>query len=115
MKRSFLLIGLTFAITLAVMFGLQASVDALGVIIGVVLGVAASVPTTALVVFMLTRARPGQERGQPTMGQSPPVVIVNPPERTSLPAASPPSYLPFYPSETAARRWTVIGDTDTDT
>ena len=52
MKRSFLIIGVIFVITLAVVFGLRASADAMAVVIGVILGVAAGIPTTLLLVFV---------------------------------------------------------------
>jgi hypothetical protein len=111
MKRGLLLIGITFAVTLAVVFGARVSADALAVIIGVLLGVVASIPTTVLVVFVLTRQRQGADRGLPQTAQQPPVIIVNAPDRTSLP--SPPA-LPAPYSADPTRKWTVVGDMETN-
>jgi hypothetical protein len=112
MKQGLLLIGLTVAITLVIVFGWRASPDALGVVIGIGLGVIATVPATVLVIFMLTRNRVRLEPPPPSV-TSPPVVIVNPPERAALPPPAPPPYLP-YPTESISRRWTIIGDGETD-
>lgn len=111
MKRGLLLIGVAFAVTLAIVFGARVSADALAVIIGMILGVVASIPTTLVVVFLLTRQRQAADRGLPQTSQQPPVVIVNAPDRATL---SPPPALPApYPAD-PARKWTVVGDTETD-
>ncbi len=111
MRRSLLVIGIAFAVALAIVFGTRVSADALAVIIGVILGVVASIPTTLLVVFVLTRPRPGAERGLPPTSLQPPVVIVNAPDRTTL--SSPPA-LPAPYSADPVRKWTVVGDTETE-
>lgn len=51
----FLIIGLGFAVTLAVIVGQRLSSEAMAVIVGVVAGVAASIPTSLIVVWFATR------------------------------------------------------------
>ncbi len=112
MKRSLFIMGVVFAITLAVVFGSRVSADALAVIVGVILGILAGIPTTLLVIFILTRQRQTLERGLPQTPAQPPVVIVNATDRAALPPAP---ALPAPYSADSTRRWTVIGDSDTDT
>lgn len=109
MKRSFLIIGIVFAITFAIVFGTRISADALAVIVGVILGIGAGIPTTLLAIFIMTR-RQGLDRNLPSSSQ-PPVVIVNTPDRTSL--SAPPALPAPYASD-LARKWTVIGDSETE-
>jgi hypothetical protein len=111
MKRGLLIIGITFSVTAAIVFGSRVSADALAVVVGVVLGIVASVPTTLLVIFILTRQRSGLDRGVPPATQNPPVVIVNAPDRASL--AVPPTLPAPYPAD-QSRKWTVVGDIETD-
>jgi hypothetical protein len=49
------LMGLAFAVTLAVVIGLRLSTEAMAVIVGVVAGVAASIPTSLIVVWLTMR------------------------------------------------------------
>ena len=110
MKRGLLVIGLVFAITFAIVFGTRISADALAVIVGVILGIGAGIPTTLLAIFIMTR-RQGLDRNLPPSPQQPPVVIVNAPDRTALSA---PPALPAPYSSDLARKWTVIGDSETE-
>lgn len=109
MKRGFLIIGIVFAITFAIIFGTRISADALAVIVGVVLGIGAGIPTTVLAIFIMTR-RQGVDRNLPQAVQ-PPVVIVNTPDRAAL--SAPPALPAPYPSD-LGRKWTVIGDSETE-
>src|SRR6185503_5604315 len=52
----FLILGLAFVVTLAVIVGQRLSSEAMAVIVGVVAGVAASIPTSLLVVWFANRA-----------------------------------------------------------
>jgi hypothetical protein len=108
MKRGLLIIGLVFAITFAIVFGTRISADALAVIVGVMLGIGAGIPTTLLAIFIMTR-RQGLDRNLPQA--PPPVVIVNTPDRAAL--SAPPALLAPYSSD-LARKWTVIGDSETE-
>jgi len=51
----FTLMGLAFAVTLAVVIGLRLSTEAMAVIVGVVAGVAASIPASLIVIWLATR------------------------------------------------------------
>ncbi|MFN8457426.1 MAG: hypothetical protein U0401_22665 [Anaerolineae bacterium] len=110
MKKGLLIVGVTFAITAAIIFGTRVSADALAVVVGVFLGVLTSVPTTLLVIFILTRPKPGERNGIATP-PSPPVIVVNAAERNAL--AAPPALPPPYPVE-PVRKWTVVGDVETE-
>jgi hypothetical protein len=110
MKKGLLIIGVAFAITAAVIFGTRVSADALAVIIGVILGVAASVPTTLLVIFIFSRPRAADRNGI-TLPPSPPIIVVNAAERNALTA--PPALPAPYLSD-PVRKWTVIGEAETE-
>jgi hypothetical protein len=109
MKRGLLIIGIVFAITFAIVFGTRISADALAVIVGVILGIGAGIPTTLLAIFIMTR-RQALDKTLPPSSQ-PPVVIVNTPDRAAL--SAPPAFSAPYPSD-LARKWNVIGDSDTE-
>ncbi|MCB0162594.1 MAG: hypothetical protein KDI79_00115 [Anaerolineae bacterium] len=112
MKRYSLILGIVLVVTLAVLFGLRASVDALAVVIGVMLGVAASVPTTFLLTYLLVRQQHASSAtmpGQPSAAH-PPIVVIN---SSDKPAIAGPPVLPPMPSQ-PGRSWTVIGDIETD-
>ena len=112
MKRSFLIIGTTFVITLVVIFGIRVSADAMAVVIGVFLGVAASIPTTLLLVYMLTRQPNKLDRTTQSMPPQPPIFVIN---ASDKPQPYSPPVLPLpYPLTENGRKWTVIGDTETE-
>jgi hypothetical protein len=113
MKRNLLIIGVAFAITLAIIFGTRISPDALAVVIGVLLGIAASVPTTLLVVFILTRQQNRLEKSAQPMFQQPPVFVINAGDKPQ-PLAPPALPAPYLSAADTGRKWTVIGDVDTD-
>lgn len=80
MKKFLFVVGVAFAITLAVVIGTRLSSDAMAVVVGIVCGVLASIPTSAILVWVLRvrdkqlEAQIGAGRGY---GQYPPVVVVN--------------------------------------
>lgn len=81
MKRFLYISGIVFVITLAVVMGTRMSADALAVVIGIICGVLASIPTSAMLVWVM-RQRDKQVEMQmgamrPFGGQYPPVVVVN--------------------------------------
>ena len=110
MKRSFLIIGITFIITLTLVFGLRASADAMAVVIGVILGVAAGISTTLLILFVVMRQN-GKSDHQTQQPAQPPVIVINAGDKPQSYTPSPPALLP--PSN-GGRKWTVIGDTELD-
>lgn len=72
-------LGLIFAITLAVVVGKQMSSEAMAVVIGVVCGVAAGIPTSLLLLVVLTRrdrSRLDEMERQARQGSNPPVVVI---------------------------------------
>ena len=114
MKRSLLIIGIAFAVTLAIVFGTRVSADALAVIVGVILGILAGIPTTLLVIFIMTRQRPGLNSGaSPYMSSQPPVVVINAADRPAMAAPATPALALPYSTE-PTRKWTVIGDMETE-
>jgi hypothetical protein len=112
MKRSLLVIGITVAITLAIIFSIRVSPDAIAVVIGVVLGVAASIPTPLLFVYFLTRQQHKLDKTPPQMPPQPPVFVINAADKTHT--QPPPALPPPYPHPDNGRKWTVIGDSETD-
>lgn len=80
MKKFLFVVGSIFAVTLAIVMGTRMSADALAVVIGIICGVLASIPTSAMLVWVM-RQRDKQletQYGQNMrMGQFPPVVVVN--------------------------------------
>lgn len=111
MKRGLLFISFAFSISLALILGLRISSDALAVIIGVILGVLASLPTTLLLVFVSSRQQNKLNQPPYPPGQHPPVVVINASDKP--PAYAPSALPPAYPAN-GTRRWTVIGDEETD-
>ncbi|NJN98992.1 MAG: hypothetical protein HC875_35300 [Anaerolineales bacterium] len=97
--------------TFGIVFGTRVSADALAVIVGVVLGILAGIPTTLLAIFIMTRQRSGLSSGSPQAMGQPPVVVINAADRTAM-TSPPPLSLPYTTEPT--RRWTVIGDVETE-
>jgi hypothetical protein len=81
MKKFLFIGGIAFSVTLAVVIGTRLSPDAMAVVVGIVCGVLASIPTSAILVWVLRvrdkqlEAQLGQNRAYG--GQYPPVVVVN--------------------------------------
>lgn len=71
-------LGLVFAVTLAVVVGKQMSSDAMAVVVGVACGVAAGIPTSLLLLVVLTRKEQKRvdEVERVRQGNYPPVVVV---------------------------------------
>ena len=116
MKRFFFVVGVAFAVSLAVVIGTRMSADAMAVVVGLVCGVLASVPTTTLMVWVL-RQREKQEAHwrQSHLAQFPPVVVVNgqgPNGQNGYPAL--PS-LPASATISGPRSFKVVGQENTET
>lgn len=112
MKRSLLIMAITFSVTVAVIFGLRVSADALAVVIGVVLGAAASIPTTFLFTYLLLRNRPAATGDPPRSGYpQPPVVVINAADKPSV--SAPPALPGIASAAPGSRQWTMIGDEET--
>ena len=113
-KQVAVAMGLIFAISLAVVVGKQMSAEAMAVVVGIVCGVAAAVPTSLLLVLVLTR---GERRRPPDEGQRharsaqyPPVVVIQGGGPQGLPSAPYADYWPGpMPGPAAQRHFQVIG------
>ncbi len=120
MKKFLFAAGIVFVITLAVVMGTRMSPDALAVVIGIICGVLASIPTSAMLVWVM-RQRDKQVEMQMGQlrpfgaGQYPPVVVVNgqgaqgayaTPFAPSLPMGVPPPM--------NGRQFKVIGQENTE-
>lgn len=120
MKRLILVMGVTFAVTLAVVITNRLSDEALALIAGIVLGALAGIPTSlmAILAFQRSRREPAgtQPNGLPHGGSpQPPIFIVTG-------AGAQPALPPAYPSPGPAsalalrgeRTFTIIGEEATE-
>ena len=117
MKNFFLVMGSIFAVTLAVVMGVRMSADAMAVVIGIICGVLASVPTSALLVWVM-RQRDKQEAQLGHWrygGQYPPVVVVNGQGTNGHLNGYPPPSLTQGTAAPSARNFKVIGQENTET
>jgi hypothetical protein len=117
MKKYLLLIGVAFAVSLAVVMGVRMSADAMAVIIGIIFGLLASIPTSVMLVWVLRQrdkqleAQFGQQR---SFGHYPPVVVVNGQGTNGYNSSmSPP--LPAAVNGNGGRNFKVIGQENTET
>lgn len=114
LRLALFLIGLAFAVTLAIVVGARLSDQAMFIIVGVVAGVAASVPTSLAVVWLATRhltlpvSRVNESPRAPE--PEPRIIVVQAPP--AVPYSASESGHPALPPHTeprAARRYTIIG------
>jgi hypothetical protein len=113
-KQVAVAMGLIFAITLAVVVGKQMSAEAMAVVVGVVCGVAAAVPTSALLVVVLTRGErrrlQDEDHRQTRSRQYPPVVVIQGGGPQALPPGAQAGYWPGpMPGPGSERRFQVVG------
>lgn len=118
MKRFLYIAGIVFVVTLAVVMGTRMSPDAIAVVIGIICGVLASIPTSALLVWVM-RQRDKQvemQMGQmrPFGGQYPPVVVVNGQGTNGYASAFPSPVLSAGPPPVGGRSFKVIGQENTE-
>jgi hypothetical protein len=131
-RLTWLLFGVAFSITLALIVGQRLSAEGMAVVIGVIAGVAASIPTSLIVVWFMGRqsAPPSIIEAAPAPARQPepaePRVVMMPapqpqpqmqPAYAAMPGYGPQSYAGFAPAYTVAqplpaRRFTVIGGSD---
>ncbi len=118
MKKFLFLAGIAFTVTLAVVIGTRLSSDAMAIVVGIVCGVLASIPTTAILVWVL-RQRDRQIEAQLSQrgpfGQYPPVVVVNGQNPNGATGPYPPSALPAGKTTNGPRNFKVIGQENTET
>lgn len=119
MKRFLYISGIVFVITLAVVMGTRMSPDALAVVIGIICGVLASIPTSAMLVWVM-RQRDKQMEMQmgamrPFGGQYPPVVVVNGQGTNGYGSTYAAPALSAGPPPGGGRSFKVIGQENTET
>lgn len=125
----FLIIGLAFAVTLAIIIGQRLSAEAMAVTVGVVAGVAASIPTSLIVVWFATRTvvaarEVPQPATSPAPQPEPRVVMMPTPSQFGMPMAQnyagfpAQAYMPptmpqlQMPAQFAPRQFNVIGGSE---
>jgi hypothetical protein len=116
MKQVAVVVGLVFAVTLAVVVGKQMSAEAMAVVVGVVCGVAAGIPTSLLLMAAVTRReRQRVEEMDQFRRQSsyPPVVVIQGGAPQALPPGPQAGYWPApAPGPMLQRQFHVVGDDD---
>ena len=114
--RFFLVVGLVFGITLAVVVGNRMSAEAMAVVVGIVCGVAAGIPTSVLLLLVMgrrDRRRQDAEGQTARYGASPPVVVIQGGAPQALPPGQEAGYWPAaQPPAHAQRDFHVVGDED---
>jgi hypothetical protein len=112
-KQIAVVLGLVFAVALAVVVGKQMSAEAMAVVVGVVCGVAAGIPTSVLLLMVLTRRdRQRTEELERRRGQHsyPPVVVIQGGSPQALPPGAQAGYWPAAQPEPASQRqFHVVG------
>jgi hypothetical protein len=117
-KQVGVVLGLVFVVVLAVVVGKKMSTEALAVVIGVVCGVVAAIPTSVLLLVVITRRDSLQSqrleeldafRAQGRQGRYPPVVVI----QGGAPQGLPTGYWPVPPpGPVGQRQFHVVGGSD---
>jgi hypothetical protein len=119
LKKAGLVLAMVFVGVLAVVVAKQMNAEAMAVVVGVICGVAAAIPTSLLLLVVLTRSErrqfeEEQRRGRYGRGQYPPVVVIQ--GGTSPGMLSPASQAGYWPSPApgplADRQWELVGGED---
>lgn len=116
LKQVLLVVGLVFAITLAIVVGKKMSAEAMAVVVGIVCGVAAAIPTSVLLLVVLTR-RDRQQlddvEARSRQYGSPPVVVIQGGAPQALPPSPQAGYWPApQPGPMVNREFHVVGGED---
>ena len=113
LKQITFVLGMVFAVALAVVVGKQMSAEAMAVVVGVVCGVAAGIPTSVLLLVVLTRHdRKRTEELERHRGQHsyPPVVVIQGGSPQALSPGSQGGYWPApQPGTASQRQFHVVG------
>ena len=116
LKQIVIVLGSVFVVALALVIGKQMSADAMAVVVGVVCGVAAGIPTSVLLLVVLTRRdrlRLEDMERQARQHNYPPVVVVQGGSPQALPPGSQAGYWPAPPPGPAVnRQFHVVGGED---
>jgi hypothetical protein len=115
-KQICVLLGLVFAVTLAVLVAKQMGTEAMAVVIGVVCGVAAGIPTSVLMLVLVTRRDRQQDENtlqKAKQGSVPPVVVIQGGAPQALPQGMQAGYWPApSPGPPVPRQFQVVGGDD---
>jgi hypothetical protein len=122
MRNGLILVGIAFAVALAVIVGNRLSDEAMAVVVGAVCGISASIPVSLALVIAASRNW-GREEGPREIGydyesrryapQPPQILVVSPPQPPLSPYGFAPS--PYYlppgaPDVGAPREFKIIGE-----
>jgi hypothetical protein len=112
-KQAAVVLGLIFAVALAVVVGKRMSAEAMAVVVGVVCGVAAGIPTSVLLLVVLTRRdrqRSEELEHQRRQHSYPPVVVIQGGSPHALPPGSQGGYWSApQPGPASQRTFHVVG------
>jgi hypothetical protein len=118
LKQAALVLGAVFVGVLAIVVAKEMSAEAMAVVVGVICGVAAAIPTSLLLLVVLTRSerrRYDREDHQKSQGQYPPVVVIQGGSPQGLPPGHAGDYWPrpepWPPAQAPmdSRQWHVVG------
>ncbi len=114
LKHIVISIGLTFAITLAVMIGKRMSADALAIVVGIACGVLASLPPLVLLLVVVLRRDRKEDKAQQEQARAlPPVIVVQGGMPQALPPGGQAGYWPVAaPGMLPDRTFQVVGGDD---
>lgn len=116
MKQALIVVGLIFAIALAVVVGKKMSAEAMAVVVGVVCGVAAAIPTSILLLVVFTRRdrqQLGEMEARSRQHSSPPVIVIQGGSPQALPPGPQAGYWPAaQPGPAVNREFHVVGGDD---
>ena len=112
-RQALLVVGLIFAIALAIVVGKKMSAEAMAVVVGIVCGVAAAIPTSILLLVVFTRRDRQQLDDMEARSRqqvSPPVVVIQGGAPQALPPGPQAGYWPAaQPGPTVNREFHVVG------
>ena len=94
-RLTWLLFGMVFSVTLALIVGQRLSAESMAVVIGVIAGVAASIPTSLIVVWFMGHnngVRPIVESTPASARSAEPRIVVMPAPQAAMPPQPQPAY-----------------------
>ena len=117
MKRLVIALLGAFVVALAIVVGKRMSADAMAVVVGVVCGIGASIPTSLLMLFLLSRRQEAEPPAPAAPApQMPSIMIISPPNGMLSPYAQDPTAYRYAPPTYAhgPRQFQLLGSDDDD-
>ena len=112
-KQALLVVGVVFAVALAIVVGKKLSAEAMAVVVGIVCGVAAAIPTSILLLVVFTRRDRQQMDDMDSRSRqqaSPPVVVIQGGAPQALPPGPQAGYWPTAdPGPAVNREFHIVG------